>query len=434
MLVAICLVAVMAMVAMTVDVGSLLLRRRALVNSSDAAALAAAQSCYGTDDSDIPEAVADQYAVENSGGLTAGDGGIVPAESKWCDTGRSGHVTVRYGQDDSLFFAPVLGQGRTAHVGTVATASWGPAGGAPPMPLVINVGTFQGPCDIPKVPRGATCYIWEDNDIHGTSDFGFLDVSRWDVDPTSNECGGVPDGTLEDWINESGTTADALLNYPFATFVCSGGGNHSENKVYQAIRNLIGQIRDFPINGTSPADGKIQVDKQGIPCVSSLTNCAVDKFNIIGFAHLEIMDIIRTQNTAPIDCVVSIPVTANPPIDLMALGRTQPCGSGTPIPTVATFAGNVTTSSPGTNQSKLVVDADGVITSWARRPARVSFSYTVPTTNCGGTPAPNGSAHCLVVRWNGSTVDGDDPGGGANFGLGAVKLCDMDYGTCADQT
>ena len=41
-LTAICLLVVMAGVALTVDIGGLLLRRRAMVNGADAAALAAA--------------------------------------------------------------------------------------------------------------------------------------------------------------------------------------------------------------------------------------------------------------------------------------------------------------------------------------------------------------------------------------------------------
>jgi Flp pilus assembly protein TadG len=432
-IVALCLIAVMAMTMLTIDVGALLLRRRAMVNASDAAALAAAASCFGTDDSDVPEDEADRFAVTNSGGLQSYDGGIVPSKTRNCDTGRPGHVTVRYGQQEGLYFAPVLGFGDKADVGTLATASWGGAGAAPPMPMVINAGSLQGPCDVPHVAPGTTCYIWEDDDIYGTSAFGFLGVDQWDVDPASNVCNGVQDSILRDWIENSGSAASQHLNYPYATFVCTGGGNHSENQVYQAIRDLIGQTRDFPINGTSPADGKIQVDRQGNPCVSSLTNCAVDKYNIIGFAHLEIIDMLKPSSTAPINCTVTLSDTATPPVDLMALGRTQPCSSGTAIPAVATFAGNVTTQNPGTNQSALVVDSNGVVTSWARRPSKVSFDYTVPTTNCGGTPPPNASAHCLVVRWNGSSVSGGDPGGGADFGLGSVKLCELDYGSCSDQ-
>lgn len=296
-LVAICLVAVMGMVAMTIDVGSLLLRRRALVNSSDAAALAAAQSCYSTKDTDVPETVADAYAMNNSGGLTATDGGIVPGKTVGCDSGRSGHVTVRYGQDDNLFFAPVLGQDTTAHVGTVATASWGAAGGAAPMPLVLNAGALQGPCNIPDVPPGVTCSLWYDNNVFSGSAFGFLDLKDpggWDVQPgdNCNNAGGA--NLLRDWINGSASVGQLLLNYPFASYVCVDGGlrGNVSAAVWGEVTKLIGQTRDFPINGVSPADGGVQI----------LQNGQVDKYNIIGFAHLKIMNVLtvaQAGGTAP---------------------------------------------------------------------------------------------------------------------------------------
>ena len=59
------LVALIGVTVLTVDVGQLLFKRRAMVNASDAAALAAAQSCAGVDDSDSPEAMADLFAVDN---------------------------------------------------------------------------------------------------------------------------------------------------------------------------------------------------------------------------------------------------------------------------------------------------------------------------------------------------------------------------------
>jgi Flp pilus assembly protein TadG len=416
-LVAICLVAVMAMVAMTVDVGSLLFHQRALVNSSDAAALAAAQSCYGTDDADVPEDVADQYAMQNTGGLEVGDGGIVPSRTRWCDTGRAGHVTVRYGQDESLFFAPVMGQGRTAHVGTEATASWGATGVAPPIPLVINVGAFQGPCEIPDVPIGATCYIWEDNDLLDGSNFGFLDVDNypaggWDipVDGSCNSSGG--DGQLVAWISGTDLVEKLRLNYPYATYVCAHGGNHSQ-PLYNALRDLIGLTSDFPINGISPADNGTQV---------VLPSGQPDKYNIIGFAQLEIIDVLTIQQTAPLSCIVTTGFTN--PMDLMSQ-----CG----IPSNATFLPASVSVNPG--PVTWSVTPAGIF-SWTgtREPNRIVFDYTVPSTDCGGAAAPNGSGHCLIVKWNGSTVGGENPGGGEDFGFGAVRLCDLDYGTCPDQT
>ena len=61
------LVALLGVIVLTVDVGQLLFNRRAMVNASDAAALAAAQACAGLDDSDSPQAMADTFAVDNVG-------------------------------------------------------------------------------------------------------------------------------------------------------------------------------------------------------------------------------------------------------------------------------------------------------------------------------------------------------------------------------
>jgi hypothetical protein len=422
-LVAICLVAVMAMVALTVDVGSLLLRRRALVNSSDAAALSAARSCFTLDDTDVPEAMADAYAVENSGGLTAGDGGIDSSQTVNCDNGRPGHVTVRYQQQEGLFFAPVLGQARSGQVGTEATASWGPTGAASVIPLVIYTGFFQGHhCDVPDVPVGTLCYIWEDNNLSGQGNFGFLDVDDgWNV-PQGTSCpnsGG--DNTLESWIDGSLTVDVLHLNYPYATWTCTRSGNHSEPHVWEAVRQLIGEIRTFPIVGVSPADGQPQ--QLGTP---------MPKYNVIGFAQLEIHNVLTVQNTAPLSCTLNLPASVTSPLNLMALGAT-PCS----IPSNATFIGtdaNVQVR-PG-NVINHHVDPVTSDFTWTgtRKPNRIIFPYTIPETDCGGVPAPNSSAHCLVLKWTGSTLGGDDPGGGANFGYGGVKLCDIDYGTCVDQT
>ncbi len=83
------------------------------------------------------------------------------------------------------------------------------------------------------------------------------------------------------------------------------------------------------------------------------------------------------------------------------------------------------------------VSADGILTWTGTRPVtKVVFDYTTETitSDCGGTAPPGGnnSAHCLVLQWNGATIGGTRPGGGANFGLDAVALCDRKYGSCLD--
>jgi Flp pilus assembly protein TadG len=57
------LVALFGMMVLVVDVGGLLWARRGMVNASDAAALAAAQSCIGLDEDEV--AKADEFAQFN---------------------------------------------------------------------------------------------------------------------------------------------------------------------------------------------------------------------------------------------------------------------------------------------------------------------------------------------------------------------------------
>src|ERR687892_1883388 len=65
------LFALFGMIVLTVDVGGLLWARRGMVNASDAAALAAAQSCVTATENE--ETFADQFADLNSEGvLTTG--------------------------------------------------------------------------------------------------------------------------------------------------------------------------------------------------------------------------------------------------------------------------------------------------------------------------------------------------------------------------
>src|SRR5688572_13781231 len=59
------LFAMFGLMVLVVDVGSLLYARRALVNSADAAALAAAQSCGGKEGTGEARVQAEHYAVAN---------------------------------------------------------------------------------------------------------------------------------------------------------------------------------------------------------------------------------------------------------------------------------------------------------------------------------------------------------------------------------
>jgi Flp pilus assembly protein TadG len=285
--VALCLIVIMAMAVLTVDVGGLLYKRRAMVNAADAAALAAAQSCALTTDTTNPEAEADANAMLNVGGLQATDGGII--DSVGCDTNHKGHVTVRYTTTQPLFFAQVLGFGTQQNVQTAATAAWGAAGGpGSPVPVVLNLATFQGNCAIPlpDTAIGQQCYLWYDNDTFNGANFGFLDLSEWGVDPTTTNCNSGGGSTqLDSWIAGVYTGPTLSLNYPDPTYVCSTSGNRSST--WSALSNYIGQIETFPINDQT---------KQIVGSGGQTTF-----FDLVGFASLRIEN-IYAANQAPPAC------------------------------------------------------------------------------------------------------------------------------------
>jgi len=411
------LFALFGMIVLTVDVGGLLWARRAMVNASDAAALAAAQSCI---DNSVPwefeEGWADQLATSNvESVVTAGDN--ITARPN-CHLGRPGYVSVEYTTEWPLFFGGVLGAGNMGQVTTAATAHWGASGTASPIPLVIYVGALQGACEIPDVEPGVTCFIWEDNNVGvGGGDFGFLDVKLyeegggWDI-PKAGRCnnqGGTPQ--LRDWINGSSPVADLPLRYPNATWVCSRRVEGGNNIAWNALIDLIGQTRDFPVVGPTPEDGE-----------PAFFGTPQPKYNAIGFAHFKIMDVRMASKLSnpPIECV--IPADATLPFELMA--ECAPEGVG------AEFVAGSAEPTPGS--VVLDVEPDGTITNWSEQPTSVTFEYTSLVADCGGNPAPNASAHCLVLQWNGATIGGKDPGGGANLGIYSVALCDLRFGSCIE--
>ena len=408
--------ALFGMLVLVVDVGGLLYARRGMVNSSDAAALAAAQSCAKTSVVENPEAFADTYAAANSNGVVTAVTNIIDS-SATCGSGSVGWVSVEYGKTLRLFLAPVLGLQRSNQVVTAATAHWGPAGSTHPIPIVVNEGALQGNCTIPEVAIGTRCYIWEDNDILSGSNFGFLDVGpQWNV-PAGYPCnnvGGTP--TIEDWVTGTTRIEPLDLNYPFATYVCARDGNRTP--VWRTLETLVGRTFDFPINGVTPADGAT---------VIANGSGNTEKYNIIGFARLMLIEVVAAKHSNPINCN-NVPIPTPPPafpIDLMALGRSTACPTMSPN---AIFEPGSAKASPG--NISLTVDNNGKVTGWSAKPDKISFNYTV--AECGGIEAPNSSGHCLILEWRGAQIGGSNPGGGADFGLRAVALCDREVGSCLE--
>ncbi len=393
------LVALFGMVVLTVDVGGLMAARRAMVNAADSAALAAAQTCVVQDQS--PQSVASQYAAENVDAF--GLSGLQLTSPVVCDYVQK-QVTVSIAAQQELFFAPILGFADNSPVAATATAVWRPTGSATPIPLVIYEGLFQGHnCDIPKaVAKGTVCYLWEDNDLNyeGQGNFGFIDISH---SVTKGErCPGVGQSQLADWIDGSDPMNSFVLNYPNATWACALTAEAGNSVAWQALEQLAKEhaVRDFPIVGPSPADGEpAQLPNPGA------------KYNVIGFAHFEIINVEQASRLDSGTVACSVPANATPPFDLMAC-------VGAPAGAVYD---NDAKATPG--KAKLTVDRNGVVTAWSQRPTSITFSYSTLFGSCGGFPPPNASAHCLELRWNGSTLDVDESqNGGADFGIQGVSL------------
>jgi hypothetical protein len=438
------LFALFGLLVLTVDVGQLLFKRRAMVNASDAAALAAAQSCAGVTDTDIPSAVANTFATEN---VSVATGTIT--EMVGCDGPAYGHVSVQYGMSESLFFAGVLGANGPAGITTRATAGWGPAGGANPMPIVVYTGQSQGSCDIREdIGPGVECYLWYDNDMFNQSSFGFLNLCTatdrcsqgWDVG-ASDQCPNVGSSLRDDWINGNWSGGPNEVHYPDApTYVCRVSGLSSSN--WAALEARASTTHDpngdssdliFPVN-----DCAGQVDKDGNPIGCSPT-VAPDKYNIIGFIVLHLEAIYDSKpewegsggqcQTAPMNMT-----PASPNIDLDLIAGGLGCAPYDTIDNVQMTAnGNPKCCTEGTAGQYTYDPVNHVIDWTDGNRNNVTLSWDYAAGGPCGVPPGNSSAVCLKVETVEVRFGGTNPGGGANFGLRAVRLCDLAYGSCPEQ-
>ena len=431
------LIALFGLIVLTVDVGQLLFQRRQMVNASDAAALAAAQSCAGLDDSESPEAMADTFAAQNSSTAVTALPNIT--ELVGCDGPAFGHVTVEYGTNQDLFFAGVLGFDGSAQVRTDATAGWGPTGAANPLPIVVYTGQEQGNCEIaPGTPPGTSCYLWYDNDLFNNSSFGFLNLCTvndscqqgWDVQ-AGDSCPNVGASLREQWISGQWQGGPNEVTPPYS-LVCRVSGISESNWSALESREMPGGHVSgehdnadliFPVN-----DCTNQVLSDGtVGCSDTL---APEKYAIIGFIVLHLEDVLDSAaewgGSSLRSCGINnFRVSPGQVVPLSSLGPSGQCPTTTPSG-VQNFQINGASSNPN----------------WTYDDLNKSFTWTGPASRirvdfdwwldgeCGRPPA-NSSAICLKVttvevRFGGTQPCETCP----DFGLRAVRLCDLAYGSC----
>jgi Flp pilus assembly protein TadG len=193
LIVALTLLFLVGMLTLVFDLGSLVSTRRTAVKAADAAALAAAQSCFDGNAAGAPVA-AQQLGLANmadSGANLSGTTSTIIAQ-QGCGTSREyGYVTVRVTTNQDLYFAPIIGFDSSG-ISAEATAAWGMTVG-PPVPVMASIGgpnAFSS-CDVPDPTPGETCYVLMDNDHNGGGQFGFLSLTDWypvGADPLTMAC------------------------------------------------------------------------------------------------------------------------------------------------------------------------------------------------------------------------------------------------------
>jgi Flp pilus assembly protein TadG len=463
--VAIMLVVFLAAVALAVDVGGLYLRRRALVNGSDAASLSAARTCAReghtpADPFADPEVAADRQVQLNApiSAAEVADPNNVTDRPPVCGD-QYGHVTVQYTSQQDLYFAPVLGFDHTSPVTTTATASWG-LGSNNPVPTVVSNLFAPGTCQMPpggSAPHiGDPCVFWYDNDALNGGNFTFLSLNPagWDV-PIASNCTGSQSGgtsTLTKWVNGS-LPVSVVLNWRYPTYVCTdtgirgvGGKGGPNSQVWSAFASLQGQIKDFPINWEGCGNPVTPCAPPGSPISQGTVykNGNIDKYDIVGFAAMQIDQVYgstdpQVQGTPAADYTCDRRVPNNRTIqpgtyDWITLGgmlNGGPCTLPASLPVDSVTSVNIQgNAAPG----DYTYDTSG-ITVKTPIPAQSSVKFTLhdDATNgvCGPQP-PNNSAVCIITTWKGSTLTGDYPSDRLDD-ITIVRLCDLAYNSCLDQ-
>jgi Flp pilus assembly protein TadG len=333
------LIALVGMVALAVDGGTLVMQRRRLVRTADAAAMAAAlsfaypnppQSVCGTDET-VAMAKADEVAVANAVDATRDPTLPGTTITGWKTDCVAHTVTVKYRAPATLGFAPALGFAQNRFVSATATARWitGTPNAFFGVSMMLRASWLNSCKDAngvsfmqvadpdgpgPEVgvepALGTSCGLWMNNrvssDLLGDANWGMLNLVTqpydgsswgkwgWDV-PDDYNCSAVDASYRSLWL-EQGVNWPLTLNslYPNHTYVCNVTGG--SNSVIQTLTGQVGNIKQWPINcaqaDVSPyCDGRGQIDSSGVLCPPDVCP-QPDKYDIIGFIPLEVDQVL----------------------------------------------------------------------------------------------------------------------------------------------
>jgi hypothetical protein len=295
-IVAILILVLVGTLALAVDGGILWAKYRGVRTANDAAALAAAYSCATGEGLAGAETAADNIAKAN----VADAASTQPATYPQGCAVEGGQVTVYFGGEQTLMFGPAIGVSSPRPVAAQATAVWGGAGGASNVaPLMLSLDRLSD-CDIPDGPglvEGVSrCFFWWDNGTRNdttaltNAEWGLVDLTTWGVDPWGGCGGNVSQSDVGNWITNG--YPGSLLIDPSPEYVCRGNGFQG-NALNNDINAQVGEILFFPVN-----DPQQQVQSGGTLCRPDGVDgpCTVQKYAIVGFAALEVVQVWTGQN------------------------------------------------------------------------------------------------------------------------------------------
>lgn len=290
-IVAIVLVVLVGIIALTIDGGLLWVKYRRVRNANDAASLAAAISCARGEGQVAADTMADSVATANVLGVTQIDTNLYTPS---CNP-EAGKVRVRYGGTQDLLFGPAVGISSPKDVVGAATASWGGAGGSEDVVPLVLMKDRLSTCNVipepgkPTPPVGTECGFWWDDSALGDASWGMMNLASWGT--TSEPSGCSAEGGV-DAITSAITNGitDPLYLVPGApdvpTYVCAENG-HAINPIDNAIRTALQNGRtDFAMPVNDPA---MQVNVNDDPY----------KYAIIAFAFVRPVDIYKGNSNNP---------------------------------------------------------------------------------------------------------------------------------------
>jgi len=301
-IVAILILVIVGMLALTVDGGLLWTKHRRVRAGNDAAALAAAYSCATGAGIGAANAKADELATANVADLSQ----VTPnAYPEGCEVD-GGEVQVRYGGQQGLLFGPAVGVSSPKPVVATSTARWGGAAGATNVaPLMLSINRLSS-CGIPDGPGlvigTSRCFFWWDN---GTAqdqtaltnaEWGLMDLRTWGIDRYASCLGNASQQVVSGWI-ANGFPGSLLIDPPPFEYVCRGSGFQG-SALNNDLNARAGDILWFPVN--NPQE---QVQSNGALCRPEGVDgaCTVYKYAIVGFAALQVVE-VWTGNAAQDRC------------------------------------------------------------------------------------------------------------------------------------